>query len=52
VLHRNVDAGSLESAIELENRTQVLAAHTADGAEALHAFLERREPRYGAGAEA
>jgi enoyl-CoA hydratase len=51
VLHRNVDAGSLESAIELENRTQVLAAHTTDGAEALHAFLEKREPRYDVAAE-
>jgi enoyl-CoA hydratase len=52
VLHRNVDAGSLESAIELENRTQVLAASTRDGAEALHAFLEKRDPVYGVPAEA
>jgi enoyl-CoA hydratase len=46
VLHRNSAAPSLESAIELENRTQVVAIRTADCAEALDAFLERREPRF------
>jgi enoyl-CoA hydratase len=47
VLHRNVDAPSLEAALELENRTQVLATRTADMAEALQAFLDRRPPHYG-----
>jgi len=42
VLHRNVDAGSLEQAIELENRTQILASRTEDMPEALAAFMERR----------
>ena len=46
VLHRNVDAGSLEAAIELENRTQVLATRTPGAAEALAAFLERRPARF------
>jgi enoyl-CoA hydratase len=46
VLRRNVDAPSLEAAIDLENRTQVVATRTANAAEALGAFLERREPRF------
>jgi enoyl-CoA hydratase len=46
VLHRNVDAPSLEAAIELENRTQVLATRTEDMGEALSAFREKRPPRY------
>jgi enoyl-CoA hydratase len=41
-LERNVDAPSLEAAIELENRTQVLATRTADMSEALAAFREKR----------
>jgi enoyl-CoA hydratase len=48
VLRRNVDAPSLDAAIELENRTQVLASRTPDAGEALDAFLQRRPPRYGA----
>jgi enoyl-CoA hydratase len=47
VLHRNIDATSLELAIELENRTQVLAARTRDAQEGLSAFLERRPADYG-----
>jgi enoyl-CoA hydratase len=46
VLARNVDAQSLESALELENRTQVVATRTQDMPEALAAFRERREPRF------
>ena len=46
VLARNVDAQSLESAVELENRTQVVATRTRDMPEALAAFRERREPRF------
>lgn len=37
---------SLEAAIELENRQQVLAGLTADRHEATAAFLEKRPPRY------
>lgn len=46
VLGRNVDAPSLEAAIELENRTQVLATRTEDMGEALAAFREKRPPRF------
>jgi enoyl-CoA hydratase len=46
VLHRNVDATSLDAAIDLENRTQVLAARTRGAAEALSAYAERRPARY------
>lgn len=46
VLHRNVDAGSLEQAIELENRTQILASRTEDMPEALAAFVEKRTPNF------
>jgi enoyl-CoA hydratase len=46
VLHRNVDAPSLEAAIELENRTQVLATRTEDIAEAVTAHHEKRPARF------
>jgi enoyl-CoA hydratase len=42
----NVDAPSLRAALELENRTQVLLAGTADQQEAVAAFLERRDPTF------
>jgi enoyl-CoA hydratase/carnithine racemase len=45
-LQTNVDAPSLEAAIELENRNQVLTTRTQDMAEALAAFRERRPPRF------
>jgi enoyl-CoA hydratase len=46
VLGRNVDAASLESAIELENRTQILATRTEDMAEALAAFKGKRPAQF------
>ena len=46
VLQRNTDASSLEAALELENRTQVLTTRTSDLTEALAAFLEDRPPNY------
>ncbi|MEV5831643.1 enoyl-CoA hydratase-related protein [Spirillospora sp. NPDC052242] len=46
VYRRNFDAPSLETALELENRTQILANATADAAEARAAFLEKRAPVY------
>jgi enoyl-CoA hydratase len=49
VPHRNVDAPSLEAAIDLDNRNQALATRTADASQALDAFLARRAPRYGDG---
>jgi enoyl-CoA hydratase len=46
ILYRNADATSLEAAIDLENRTQVLAARTDDAREAVEAFTRRRAPRF------
>jgi enoyl-CoA hydratase len=46
VYRANVDARSLEEALELENRTQILANATADAAEARAAFLGKRRPRF------
>jgi enoyl-CoA hydratase len=51
VLGVNAGAGSLAAAIELENRTQAVAARSPEAAEALAAFLEKREPDF-AGAAA
>jgi enoyl-CoA hydratase len=42
VLQLNVDAPSLQAAIAIENRNQVLASRTEDMAEALRAFREQR----------
>lgn len=46
ILGRNVDAGSIEAAVELENRTQVVATRTEDMPEAVAAFLEKRPPDF------
>jgi len=46
VLAVNVDAQSLDAAIQLENRTQILATQTGDIVEAMTAFVEKREPRW------
>jgi enoyl-CoA hydratase len=45
-LWSNLEIGSLEAAIDLEARTQILALATADATEQLSAFRERRPPRY------
>ena len=45
-LERNVDAPSLEAAVELENRTQVLTTRTDDQKEALAAFREKRPAHF------
>jgi enoyl-CoA hydratase len=44
VLQQNVDAPSLEAAMEVENRNQVMITHTEDMQEALAAFRDKREP--------
>jgi enoyl-CoA hydratase len=44
VVQQNVDAPSLEAAVAVENRCQVLASRTEDMAEALSAFREKRAP--------
>jgi enoyl-CoA hydratase len=41
-----LEVSSLETAIELENRQQVISGLTADRLEATAAFLEKRPPRY------
>lgn len=46
VVQSNVAAPSLRAAMELENRNQVLTMQTADMAEAVAAFLEKRAPRF------
>jgi enoyl-CoA hydratase/carnithine racemase len=46
VLQNNVDAPSLEAALALENRNQVLATRTDDMVEALAAFREKRPPTF------
>lgn len=42
----NVDAPSLEAAIELENRAIFMSQSTADSAEKRAAFIEKRKPRF------
>lgn len=46
VVQLNVDAPSLEAALALENRNQVLATRTDDMVEALAAFRQKRSPRF------
>lgn len=44
VMWANLDAASLEQAIHLENRTQILASTGGEIAEAALAFMEKRDP--------
>lgn len=46
VMWANLDAPSLEHAIHMENRTQILAGQSGEVAEAAAAFFEKREPRW------
>jgi hypothetical protein len=46
VLATNIAAPSLEAAIHLENRTQILAGTGGEVAEASAAFIEKRAPRW------
>jgi enoyl-CoA hydratase/carnithine racemase len=46
VLNTNVDASSIEAALELENRNQTLAFQNSDMREALTAFVEKRPPLF------
>lgn len=45
-LNMSVDAGSLEAAVAMEDRNQILCAQTADFREGISAFLEKRSPTY------
>jgi enoyl-CoA hydratase len=44
VLNMNIDAPSLESAIYMEKRTQILCSCTEDAKEGTEAFLQKRVP--------
>ncbi len=46
-LNLGIDAGSLEAAMAVENRNQLLCARHPDAREGMRAFLEKRKPRYG-----
>lgn len=46
VMRANAGPTSLDQAIALEDRTQILCAQTVDHREALEAFLEKRQPRW------
>ncbi|MEL7199836.1 MAG: enoyl-CoA hydratase/isomerase family protein [Pseudomonadota bacterium] len=43
-LNANIDVGSLEAAIALEDRNQILCSMTEDAREGMQAFAERRDP--------
>lgn len=45
-LNINIDAPSLEAAIELENRTQVICINTKDAPEGAFSLLAKKEPKY------
>ncbi len=45
-LNMSVDAGSLEAAVAMEDRNQILCAQTKDFGEGVRAFLEKRAPNY------
>ena len=45
-LNMAVDANSLESAMAIENRNQILCSTTQDSKEGMRAFIEKRDPVY------
>jgi len=49
VMWSQLEIGSLEAGIDLENRTQVLSSFTGDLVEAMAAFAEKRPARFGDG---
>lgn len=46
VMWSQLEVGSLQAGIDLENRTQVLTSFTQDMGEAMAAFLEKRPPEF------
>jgi enoyl-CoA hydratase len=46
VMWSQLEVGSLQAGIDLENRTQILTSYTEDMAEAVGAFLAKRPPEY------
>jgi enoyl-CoA hydratase len=47
VMWSQLEVGSLQAGIDLENRTQVMTAMTEDMREAVTAFVEKRPPTFG-----
>ena len=45
-LNHAVDAGSLEAAIAIEDRNQILCVQSPNFVEGVAAFLEKRDPKY------
>ena len=46
VMWSQLEIGSLQAGIDLENRTQVLSSFTGDLTEAMAAFVEKRPPKF------
>ena len=46
VMWSQLEVGSLQAGIDLENRTQILASQTPDVQEAILAFMEKRPPLF------
>ncbi|MFZ4517577.1 MAG: enoyl-CoA hydratase/isomerase family protein [Microthrixaceae bacterium] len=46
VMHSQLEVGSLQAGIDLENRTQILTSFTEDMGEAVTAFLAKRPPEF------
>ncbi len=46
VMWSQLEVGSLQAGIDLENRTQILSSFTEDSTEAMRAFLEKRAPSF------
>ena len=46
VMWSNLETGSMQAAIDLENRTQLLCGSSPDSREAIMAFMEKRPPQF------
>jgi enoyl-CoA hydratase len=46
VMWSQLEIGSLQAGIDMENRTQVLSSFAGDLEEAMAAFLEKRPPNF------
>jgi enoyl-CoA hydratase len=46
VMWSQLEVGSLQAGIDLENRTQILTSFTEDAGEAMAAFVEKRPPAF------